>query len=184
MKLATLPVFSPQPSTRFLREFGAALLCVVMLTSGCQRETDAQSEPARSAAVPAGAVWVGGLDGGVFVLVRKSPSTPGGTYTAEIRSAAGDVIYRGQMKADPPTAKFDPAKKESYAGWDGTSLYLSGNGSCASSKNKSRRTRTLCSVICVALDVGTLRPANPRDEMSKFNLSAIRWERHVRHHAR
>lgn len=102
-----------------------ALVLVFLLVAGCEREASTTTEPGRPPNIPASSIWVGGLDGGVFVLVRKSEQLGKDMYFGEVYYVSGDVAYKGPLKIFPArTVDFDPTKKESYEGWDGDTLYL------------------------------------------------------------
>lgn len=95
------------------------------LAIGCEREASIPAEPSKPHNVPTTSLWVGGLDGGVFVLVRKSEKLGKDMYFGEVYYISGDVAYKGPLKIFPAGAvDFDPTKKESYEGWDGDTLYL------------------------------------------------------------
>lgn len=102
-----------------------ALVLVLSLVAGCEREASPPTEPGRPPNIPALSIWVGGLDGGVFVLVKKSEKLGKDMYFGEVYYVSGDVAYKGPLKIFPGgTTDFDPTKKESYEGWDGDTLYL------------------------------------------------------------
>lgn len=101
---------------------------VFVMLIGCEKEPSALAEPPRPQNVPAASVWVGGLDGGVFVLVRKAEKAGKDMYNGEIYYVSGDLAYKGLMRRFPSDATdFDPTKKESFEGWDGDTLYLRNN---------------------------------------------------------
>ena len=82
-------------------------------------------EPVKPAQVPAAAIWVGGVDGGVFVLVEKSEKLGKNVYLGEIHHASGDLAYKGPMQLFPDdAASLDSEMKNSFEGWDGDTLYL------------------------------------------------------------
>lgn len=111
-----------------IRTWKAVLLLVFLLIFGCEREVSTSAEPARPSNIPAASIWVGGLDGGVFVLIRKSEKHGKDMYLGEIYYVSGDLVYKGPMKLFPAgTTDFDSTRKESYEGWDGDTLYLSNN---------------------------------------------------------
>ena len=99
----------------------------LIFVGGCQREESVQTEPVRPSNIPATSIWVGGIDGGVFVMIKELEKSRKGDFFAEIYYVSGDLTYRGPMKISPPGSTFDYRKKESYEGWDGDSLYLSNN---------------------------------------------------------
>jgi hypothetical protein len=103
------------------------LLLAFLFLAGCEGEISTPVEPDRPPNIPTASIWVGGLDGGVFVLVKKLEKSNSDLYEAEIHYISGELAYRGPMKIFPAGASFDPAKKESFEGWDGDNLYLSKN---------------------------------------------------------
>lgn len=100
-------------------------LLTFLLAIGCEREAVTPPEPNRPPNIPKAAAWVGGLDGGVFVLIRKAEKSEKDRYIGEIYYLSGAVAYKGSLKIFPGgTTHFDPTKKELYEGWDGDTLYL------------------------------------------------------------
>lgn len=114
-----------------IKRYRVIFVCIfaslLILIGGCQREEPVQIEPVRPANIPATSIWVGGIDGGVFVTVKELEKSTTGDYFAEIHYVSGDLAYRGPMKISPPGSSFDFKKKESYEGWDGDNLYISDN---------------------------------------------------------
>lgn len=112
-------------------KFPVIFMCIftslLLFIGGCQREEPVQTVPVGPSNIPATSVWVGGIDGGVFVTVKKLEKSRTGDYFAEIFYVSGDLAYKGSMKINPPGSTFDFKKKESYEGWDGDNLYLSNN---------------------------------------------------------
>lgn len=97
----------------------------VLVASGCESQEPVVVEPSKPPNVPSEAIWVGGLDGGVFVLIRDSDSSGDGIYFGEIYYVSGDVSYKGDLKIYPDNLlRIDFGNKESYQGWDGDTLYL------------------------------------------------------------
>jgi hypothetical protein len=104
------------------------LLVVFLVMTGCAKQQPASTEPARPSNIPVTSVWVGGHDGGVFVLVEKSTQQGKDNYRGEIYYVSGDLAYKGPLKMVPEDmSDFDTTKKESYEGWDGNTLYISSN---------------------------------------------------------
>ena len=104
------------------------LLSTLLFISACQKEASTPIEPVKPAQVPAAAIWVGGVDGGVFVLVEKSEKLGKNVYLGEIHHASGDLAYKGPMQLFPDdAASLDSEMKNSFEGWDGDTLYLSNN---------------------------------------------------------
>lgn len=104
------------------------LALAFLFAVGCEREVSAPAEPARPSNIPAASVWVGGLDGGVFVRITKADKLGKNIYLGEIHYISGDLSYKGPMKLSPAgPIDFDLTKKESFEGWDGDTLYLNKN---------------------------------------------------------
>ena len=99
------------------------LLGVIAATAiavGCMQ--DSAGEPRRPPAVPARATWVGGPDGGVFVVLRATTAT---TYAGTVYYPDGSIWYAGTFVLRPLGARaFDPARAKQLSGWDGTKLLI------------------------------------------------------------
>lgn len=103
------------------------LILFVVVSSGCETQESVIIEPNKPVNVPSKAIWVGGVDGGVFVLVKESEQSSEGIYLGEIYYVSGDLSYKGFMKIFPDSSlPMDLDSKDSYQGWDGDTLYLSG----------------------------------------------------------
>lgn len=97
----------------------------VFILLGCESQTKVIVEPDKPASIPQNSIFVGGLDGGVFVLLEKYSSN---TYASEIYYISGDLAYKGKMRLYPDSAqKFNINDEKSYQGWDGDVLYLVGD---------------------------------------------------------
>jgi len=60
--------------------------------------------PARPDSVPKEAMWIGGIDGGAWILLNKKKSDPEYVYRAEIYGdQAGDRWYIGRLEVEPHT---------------------------------------------------------------------------------
>ncbi len=111
-----------------LIKFSYVLFFFFLFLLGCEQENPIIAEPLRPSNVPVASVWVGGVDGGVFVLVKKSKSHDNDTYLGEIYYVSGDLSYKGSMKLLPSGSPgFDATDKESFEGWDGDTLYIKNN---------------------------------------------------------
>jgi hypothetical protein len=84
--------------------------------------------PPRPPPVPASAIWVGGADGGVFLVFDKKANDPKQIYDAAIYTEhSGDIWFKGKLRlsASPeidPRVYRDP---KFFSGWDGERLHLS-----------------------------------------------------------
>lgn len=93
--------------------------------SACKVETSEVIEPVRPDLVPVNAMWVGGIDGGFFVLVTKPPEYPETVFYGEVYYVSGDVAYKGKLRMFPEDgAGINIKEKHSFEGWDGDTLYL------------------------------------------------------------
>lgn len=80
--------------------------------------------PPRPQNIPTNALWVGGPDGGVYVLVKNNSDSPD-IYDAEIYYSEGSISYKGKLvinTADSPQFNYNDIN--SYSAWDGDTLYL------------------------------------------------------------
>ncbi|HEX4917513.1 MAG TPA: hypothetical protein VFV43_06425 [Limnobacter sp.] len=104
------------------------LAVVLFMLMGCQGELASPVDvPAKPAGVSAAAVWVGGLDGGVFVRVTQTETSGNASYRATVHHSTGDVSYDGPVTPYPGgPITVDLSKQESFEGWDGDTLYLKG----------------------------------------------------------
>lgn len=116
------------------RKFRCLALCLVFslifpFVNGCSEKADSaanRSPEDRPASVDKEAVWVGGADGGVYVLVTKLAGAAPDTYQARIYHANGDPWYQGALVLNPQGSKpLDLQDSKQYSGWDGDTLHLS-----------------------------------------------------------
>jgi hypothetical protein len=94
---------------------------------GCPRVTVSEEvePPPRPSGVPRSTFWVGGLDGGVFVIVEKRDADPGHIYRGTIYSESGTVRYAGRLAMVPQSGQgFDYRAAQSFTGWDGDTMSL------------------------------------------------------------
>ena len=109
------------------RTFGVLLLAAAL----CACDAGTAAPPARPASVPPEALWVGGMDGGVFVVVQPPAAGAARTqYRGSVWYAHGAVWYRGAMRLEPAGAPaLAVGDVTQYQGWDGSRLLLSGDRS-------------------------------------------------------
>ncbi|VAX05742.1 hypothetical protein MNBD_GAMMA19-114 [hydrothermal vent metagenome] len=75
--------------------------------------------------IPEKASWIGGLDGGMYVLVQKNNKDSPAIYDAEIYHSSGSASYKGKLVINAPeNPQFNYNDVNSYSGWDGDTLYL------------------------------------------------------------
>ena len=105
-----------------------SLALAFLFISACDVQQSESEAPNKPASIPEKAFWVGGLDGGVFVLVEKNEKLKKNEYFGEIYYVSGDIAYKGKMEIIPKdSAVIDYMNPESYQGWDGDTLYVVGN---------------------------------------------------------
>lgn len=99
------------------------------VAEGCRVkiEQSPSEPPRRPQGVPNDALWVGGVDGGVFLLVRPARPSEPEVYASEIRDDhTGEQLYRGPLLLRPAGGGgFPVAEAAAYSGWDGNALHLS-----------------------------------------------------------
>ncbi len=114
--------------------FGFVIICAVFATLFIINPPDFTFEnavimaPSKPKSVPDAAFWVGGIDGGNFVLISKKVNSDN-VFSAQIyNDYTGDLEYSGTLKysgvIEDERALTDPTF---YQGWDGEKLHL-GNG--------------------------------------------------------
>ena len=99
-----------------------------LFLSACDVQQSEPEAPNKPSVVPDKAFWVGGLDGGVFVLIEKNKSLKPNEYLGEIYYVSGDIAYKGKLIILPKDSDvIDYMNAETYQGWDGDTLYVVGN---------------------------------------------------------
>lgn len=88
--------------------------------------SQASSPPSRPNTVPQQAMWIGGLDGGAWVVVSKPADQPPHIYYGEIYGdQAGDKWYVGRLELQPANGPvLDMDNPETFSVWDGDNLLL------------------------------------------------------------
>ncbi|WDE05072.1 hypothetical protein SG34_027860 [Thalassomonas viridans] len=101
-------------------------LCLVSLIFFLYQNVEVNSElPLKPDNIPESALWIGGPDGGVYVLVSKDENDNQTLYDAKIYYSEGSVNYIGKLVINTPNNPlFDYRNINSYSGWDGDTLYL------------------------------------------------------------
>lgn len=96
-----------------------ALAALVSLGTGCQEE-------AQNKAGPNGSWWVGGDDGGVFVLVKEDGNPHDDIFTGAIYFEHDQSPwYQGRLRLVGKPS-LDINDQSQYLGWDGERLLLDG----------------------------------------------------------
>lgn len=95
------------------------VMALTVFSTGCETE----SEPKIG---PNGSWWVGGADGGVFVLVKEDANPDDDLYSGTIWFDQDQSLwYEGPLRlVGKPT--INPDDRDQYLGWDGERLYLEG----------------------------------------------------------
>lgn len=104
------------------------LVLTMLFLCACDAQQIDLDVPKKPRAVPDKAFWVGGLDGGVFVLIAKNKNLEPNEYFAKIYYASGDIAYEGGMRLSPRgSTAIDHINPAIFQGWDGDTLYIEGN---------------------------------------------------------
>ncbi|MGF1461706.1 MAG: hypothetical protein ACFB2Z_00790 [Maricaulaceae bacterium] len=98
--------------------FGWVLLAAALGLSAC----DPPIPDVRPAHVPEDAIWVGGPDGGVYVLIRRIETDPAMLYRGCIfYEYLPQPAFAGAMRLEGLAALPPP---EAWGGWNGRKLHL------------------------------------------------------------
>jgi len=102
--------------------FSLSLLLIATILSCSSSE---ENFP-RPNSIPQEAMWIGGIDGGAWVLLSKDDTQPKHIYNAEIYGdQAGDLWYSGRLQLDPKEGEsFDIKNPDNFGVWDGDNLLL------------------------------------------------------------
>jgi hypothetical protein len=86
------------------------------------RQADNKDRPL---SVPATAMWLGGADGGVYILILKQVGAESDVYYGEVYYQNGELWYKGKLFLTPKVSPvLDYKNPDIYSGWDGDTLYL------------------------------------------------------------
>ena len=114
----TLAMISTSP-TRLFITFAVVLLLAA--NHACVAEP---GNPNRPKSVPVKAVWVGGPDGGVWIVLERLAKDPPGTYQARIYHQGGGIEYKGPLILKPASSKRITINPAEFEGWDGDEILL------------------------------------------------------------
>jgi hypothetical protein len=113
------------------------MVVAVILALGCM---ELSGEPARPAGLPAEAFWLGGPDGGVFVLLKRQNDPAFTSYTGAVYYPDGSLWYKGQFILEPAGGRpIDPTNRGQFAGWDGTQILLQDGRALVAKRGKQLR---------------------------------------------
>jgi len=113
----------------------ALLICSSVLTSVILMPssiiTPAKAEaPALPPGVPAKAIWVGGADGGIFLILQTINGKSREFHAHVWDYPSGTLEYNGILRPSGNAPKtIDIKDGQEFLGWDGVALYLRGGGS-------------------------------------------------------
>jgi hypothetical protein len=84
------------------------------------------TSPEKPGIVPDHAFWIGGIDGGNFIYIKKHESEDNLFYTNIYNDHTGEIEYQGilQYSGDKDIYK-ELQDTSTYQGWDGDNLHLS-----------------------------------------------------------
>lgn len=98
------------------------IVLMLFFITSCNIQYESILPPPKPKSVPESAFWVGGHEGGVFILISKEKDRK--TYYGTVYfDANGEIWYRGKFQYTG-NVLFDVGDKSSYTGWDGDILFL------------------------------------------------------------
>ena len=81
--------------------------------------------PPRPESIPQSALWVGGPDGGVYIVLDNKNNENSTVYNVKVFHSEGSTSYIGKLIINTPNnPSFDYNDITLYTGWDGDTLYL------------------------------------------------------------
>jgi hypothetical protein len=100
------------------------VLILTLLLLACEAQNSPTKSPPLPNGVPKEAMWIGGVDGGVFVVLTKAPEPR--TFLAEVYfDQSGELWYKGRLQLESENqSEFDYTNAAAYTAWDGDTLYL------------------------------------------------------------
>lgn len=106
-----------------------SIFFISILLLACEKVEETPAAPERPKSVPVESIWVGGLDGGVFLNLKVNENSSKNKYWGEVYYSSGDLAYKGEFKVVPEeSSSFEYKAPSSYQGWDGDTIYLSNGG--------------------------------------------------------
>ena len=104
---------------------------LLLLINGCTI-SDSGEPSVHPEGVPPSALWTGGSDGGVYVLVLTDEQSQ---HQLQIFYEHGEVWYQGPATLSPDNVDLKlPIEQDDLKGWDGSTLFLSNQGRLTISK--------------------------------------------------
>lgn len=102
----------------------AVFLLILVLLFAVKNIEFSTEQGDRPLTVPEEAVWVGGNDGGVYLML-KPQNSPSDIYHAEVYYHEGSIAFKGalQLKGDF-SENFNYKDSTAFSSWDGDTLYL------------------------------------------------------------
>jgi len=102
------------------------LLTIFLSFFGCDMQIGQfhDENATRHENIPKNAMWIGGLDGGVYVNLKKLPMDEKTIYRASVFYESGSIDYNGTLKLNLLGKDFNYSDVNVYSGWDGDTLYL------------------------------------------------------------
>lgn len=103
--------------------FDCLPVLVLLVIAACSTDID---PPLRPDGVPENAMWIGGIDGGAWVLLERRVGDPPRIYRAQVfGDQVGDKWYVGRLEIGPNIAAVESiTDPEVFQIWDGDNLLL------------------------------------------------------------
>ncbi|MCP4297428.1 MAG: hypothetical protein GY786_17645 [Proteobacteria bacterium] len=81
--------------------------------------------PKKPASIPASAFWIGGIDGGNFIIVKRNKNKKKSFFAEIYNDHSGDVEFEGILEYSGDEEISNKLNDRSiYLGWDGNKLHL------------------------------------------------------------
>jgi len=100
------------------------LLFVTLILASCSNSNDNNEGHTRPDSIPKTALWVGGVDGGIYLEIKKDQNDKPNIYSGVIYHSSGDIDFKGKLSINNNEPSFEYNNSESYSSWDGDILYL------------------------------------------------------------
>ena len=98
------------------------VVVIIVFSFGCM---ESSGERTRPVGLPTEAFWLGGPDGGVFLLLNRHDDPKSKSYDGAVYHPDGSIWYKGRFILEPAaSAPVDPKNRDQFDGWDGTQILL------------------------------------------------------------
>jgi len=99
-------------------------LFITLILASCNNSNNNSEVHTRPDSIPKTALWVGGVDGGIYLEIKKDQNDKPNIYRGVIYHSSGDIDFKGKLSINSKEPSFEYNNSESYSSWDGDILYL------------------------------------------------------------